>query len=376
MKYRISRIPFNEQQKVVHVITGLGNGGAEAVLFRTLTATPEINHHVISLTSAGHYGKRLIENGIQVTVLGLNARNPLALWRLYEIIRREMPDSVQTWMYHADFLGGLAARLNRVRNVYWSVHHGTPDIRHDRRSTIKIAQFCASLSSKVPKRIVFVSNSNRDAHIAFGYEAGRSIVIPNGVDTAVFRPDLDVRKTIREDWGFKDDVQVVGCVARWHPVKDHKTLINAMSCLAHKRKDLALILAGPDMDKSNPALESALSELTKLMPIRLLGPQQNIARVLQGLDLHVLPSLGEAFGNTTIEALACGSRAVMSDTGIARETLPEELIFPPGNLEALAECIHNALESPPIKANVPDIFNSAKMWRQLWEGDHRKIIRI
>ena len=287
-----------------------------------------------------------------------------------------MPDSVQTWMYHADFFGGVAARLNRVQNIYWSVHHGAPDIRHDRRSTIKIAQFCAFLSSKVPKRIVFVSSSSRDAHIAFGYEAGRSIVIPNGVDTAVFRPDLAVRKTIREDWGFTDNVQVVGCVARWHPVKDHKTLINALSCLAHKRKDLALILAGPNMIKGNPALEDALSELTKLMPIRLLGPQENIARVLQGLDLHVLPSLGEAFGNTTIEALACGSRAVMSDTGIARETLPEELVFPPGNIEALAECIQNALESPPIKANVPDIFDSTIMWRQLWKGDHRKIKTI
>src|SRR6185295_15103803 len=100
---------------VVHVIVGLEIGGAELMLARFVTQSRskgEFRHSVVSLTSLGSVGAQLQQAGVAVHVLGLKARRGglLGFWRLRRALRALQPDIVHTWMYHADFLGGLAAR--------------------------------------------------------------------------------------------------------------------------------------------------------------------------------------------------------------------------------------------------------------------------
>src|SRR5688500_17087953 len=104
----------------MHIINGLGQGGAESMLFKVLVATKERTCHVvISLQGDGAYGDRIRDLGVAVHSLHVSGvfRAILNVVRLYAHIKEHRPEIIQTWMYHADLIGGIAARLAGVRTV-------------------------------------------------------------------------------------------------------------------------------------------------------------------------------------------------------------------------------------------------------------------
>src|SRR5215217_88579 len=122
---------------VLHIITGLHDGGAEAVLFRLCAYDPESRHHVVSLMGPGKYGPLLEAKGIRVTCLGMpRGRVTLrGLARLWRLIRSERPDAVQTWMYHGDLIGGVVARLAGRSNIVWGIRNTTLSRAESTRAT-------------------------------------------------------------------------------------------------------------------------------------------------------------------------------------------------------------------------------------------------
>src|SRR5690606_23584875 len=104
--------------------------------------------------------------------------SPARFARLVRLLRRLRPDVVQTWMYHADLFGGLAARAARVPAVLWSLRHGNLDADVNKASTLRVVRICARLSRRVPHRIVSVSRVAARAHVAAGYDAGKLVVMP------------------------------------------------------------------------------------------------------------------------------------------------------------------------------------------------------
>lgn len=124
--------------KVLHVITGLNDGGAEAVLYRLITKSSEHTHLVVSLMDVGKYGPLLEDLGIRVFCLGMNPGKPSVrrFWKLMRLIRAEAPDVVQTWMYHSDLFGGLAARMvggkkNILGHSSFNAGEGKSKANHD-----------------------------------------------------------------------------------------------------------------------------------------------------------------------------------------------------------------------------------------------------
>src|SRR5581483_4094369 len=114
------------------------------------------------------------------------------VFRVRRLVRSTRPDVVQTWLYHADLIGGLAARSLRIP-VVWGVRQTAPDTAGNKRHTRLAAALGARLSSVVPARIVCNSEAARLDHVAMGYDASRMVVIPNGVDTDRFRPAIEAR---------------------------------------------------------------------------------------------------------------------------------------------------------------------------------------
>ena len=106
----------------MHIITGLHQGGAEAVLFRLVTTkTSGAEHVVVSLRGEGFYGSKLRSAGVPLYTIDM-PRGRLTLTgvvRLYRLLRRLQPDVVKTWMHHANLVGGLAARVAGIRSVVW-----------------------------------------------------------------------------------------------------------------------------------------------------------------------------------------------------------------------------------------------------------------
>jgi glycosyltransferase involved in cell wall biosynthesis len=332
--------------RVAHVITGLGVGGAETMLVRLVDAlNSSVENIVICLSRPGPMAARIRAVGVRVEALDLpsDPRALLGLPKLVRLLRELRPDVVHTWMYHADFLGGLAARLNGAP-VIWALHNSTLDPSQTGRSTRLIVKALARLSSSVPTRIVSCSEVGRRIHEEIGYSAERMTVIENGFDTTQFRPNAEYRAEARGAWNCRADDFVVGHVARFHPQKDHRTFLAAAGLAAQREPNLRFVLYGAGVTPDNRELAESARAAGVLERCSFLGLEQNVARRLPGLDLLVSSSsFGEAFPLVLGEAMASGVLCVTTDVGDSALIVGDtERVVPAANSGALAEAIVRA----------------------------------
>lgn len=332
--------------RILHVTTSLSDGGAEGVLYRLCTASTQHRHIVVSLRDAGKYGLRLSQAGVVVHTLGmpggrLRWRSLFKLWRL---LRFERPDLVQTWMYHADLVGGVMARLSGVRALCWGIRNSDLQPGENKGTTILVARLCAWLSSWIPRRIVCCAERAATAHQAFGYDISRCVVIPNGYDVSHFRHVPETGLRLRERLSVSTDQLLIGLVARFDPQKDHANLLEALARVRAVGWQFEVVLVGTGMTQENALLTERIARVGLADSIHLLGRQDDIPAIMNALDLHVLSSLGEAFPNVLAEAMACGTPCVTTDVGDAALIVGDTgWVAPPGDPDALARAILEAL---------------------------------
>jgi len=335
--------------RVLHVITGLGQGGAESVLWRLATYPDQaVEHVVVSLTDDGVYGERLRAAGVAVHTLGM-PRGRITLggfMALRRLIAQTKPQAVQTWMYHADLIGGVAARLAGVRAIAWGIRNSGAHLERSSRSARMVLRACAALSGILPRAIVCAAQNAAERHAAKGYRRDRMVVISNGYDLSRYAPDPAARERVRAQWGLAGDVPVIGCVARWDPLKDHANLLRAVAALVRDGRDAGLrcVLVGRGMTADNPDLMALVDKLNLRDRLVLAGPSDDVPAVMNGLDLHVLSSCAEGFPNVVAEAMACGIYCVATDVGDAAYIIGETgVVVPPEQPEALARGIEAGL---------------------------------
>ena len=331
--------------KVLHIITGLNDGGAEAVLFRLITHDTKNQHAVVSLTTEGKYGPALRDRGVPVVALEM-PRGRLT-WRgvqtLWITLRQARPDVVQTWMHHADLLGGLVTRLAGVP-VVWGIHKTNLEPGRSSRTSIAVARMCGWLSRRVPRRIVACAHAAVTVHTGLGYDAKRMVVIANGYDLGRFRPDGEARQRLRAEWGVSDDVPLLGMVARWDPQKDHVNLIDALALLRRRGHAFRAVLVGTGVEEHNATLMRRIADVGLSDWVQPLGPRTDVPAVMNALDVHVLSSSAEGFPNVLAEAMACGTPCVTTDVGDAALIVGDTgWVAPPRNPQTLADALEAAL---------------------------------
>lgn len=338
---------------VLHVITGLPVGGAQSALGRLLARVPaeDFAQSVVSLGALGPVGEAWRRDGVRVTALGMrpSTPDPFAFVRLVRLLRRERPDLVQTWLYHADLLGGLAARAARQGPVLWNLRQSDLDPIETKWPTRAVVAACARLSRRVPEAIVCCSEASLRVHAALGYGEAHMKVIPNGVDLTAFRPDPAARAALRNELGLAEETPLVGMAARWHAQKDHPTFLRAAALIAAQRPDVRFLLCGEAMDASNATLAGLLRELGLGAAVLPLGRRRDMARFHAGLDLAVLSSaFGEGFSNSVVEAMACATPCAVTDVGDSAAIVAETgWAVPRRDPAALAAAISEALALAP-----------------------------
>jgi glycosyltransferase involved in cell wall biosynthesis len=299
--------------RVLHVITGLGVGGAETLLYRLLGSLDRNNFsgRVVSLTEKGPLAEKIEKLGVPVTALGMK-RGPggfLAWARLFRLIRSERPHVVQTWMYHSDFFGGLAAKRAGVP-VVWGIHQSNISPEVNKRTTLVLVRLGARLSRTIPAKIVCTSEAARRVHASAGYAADRLETIPVGFDTELFRPDPGARARLRRAWNVPDDAVLIGMAARRDPQKDHENFFSAASILAAQDPRARFVLCGKGMESPPAGLEKAVADRC-----RFLGPVEDMASFYSALDIATLSSRGEGFPTVLGEAMLCEVPVAATDAG-------------------------------------------------------------
>jgi glycosyltransferase involved in cell wall biosynthesis len=335
---------------VVHIIAGLETDGAETVLHRlTSRMNPKrFSNQVISLTTLGPMAAKLEASGVQVRALGMHAGvpNPVYVARLASWLRFAKPHVVQTWMYHADFLGGLAAKLAGSAPVVWGIHHSNLDRGQNKRLTIWTAKACAAFSGRIPSRIVCCSEASREMHARFGYAEQKMEVIPNGFDVLQFRPDAEARVSLRRELRLSESCSTIGMAARFHPQKGHRNFVNAAALLHAKSPDVHFLLCGKGVDRENTELVGWIDEADLMEVCHLLGPREDMPRFFAGLDVATSSSLTEAFPVAVGEAMACGVPCVVTNVGDSAAIVGDTgRVVPANDPAALADAWQSLLNA-------------------------------
>lgn len=336
---------------IIHVITGLNTGGAEMMLFKVLERLDRqrFSPHVISLTSLGELAPRIAALGIPVEAVGMKPGIPnlLDFFRLVQILKRLNPDVVHTWMYHADFLGGLAARLAGVSAIGWCIRNSNLDKDKTRFSTRAVVGLCASISKWVPSRILSCSEKARQVHVACGYAAEKMVVVPNGFDLTRFKSDNDARLQIRAELGITDQTPLVGLIGRFDPQKNHAGFFEAAGVLHRHMPQVHFVLAGQGIDRDNAALMQAMTQAGVLANTHLLGLRSDTPELMAALDVLASSSYGEAFPNVLGEAMACGVPCVVTDVGDSAYIVGDTgQVVASGDTTSLAAALEELLALP------------------------------
>jgi glycosyltransferase involved in cell wall biosynthesis len=329
---------------VLHVITSLNTGGAELMLLKLVgeqMAQGRYRHRVISLQTMGTVGSRLQALGVEVEALGMTGS--LGLVRgfagLVRRIREIRPDVLQTWMYHADLVAGLAGRLAGCRRILWGVRVAEmfPAMGVS-RSAMWSRRLCALLSRRVPSRIVYVAESARSAHESLGYDRTKSVVIQNGYPVPS-RAEIDAARTRRRaELGLDPGAVLIASAGRFSPQKGYESFVAAAAELAKRHPEARFLLAGRDVDRANPKLSDWVRASGIADRFHLIGETEALLEWLAASDVFVLYSLGEGFPNVVAEAMSVEVPCLVTDVGDSALLVADTgIVIRPRNLNGLTE---------------------------------------
>lgn len=303
---------------------------------------------VVSLTTPGKMGERIRALGIPVYSLGM--RNwflgPVALLRLTRVLRVLKPDVLQTWLFHADLLGLLAARATGVRALVWNVRCAELDPADYGLAFAVMLKILARVSA-LPAAVIVNSVAGKSASIGLGYRPRRWALIPNGFDLDLFHPSHEARLVVRQELGLPLGATLIGLIARFDRMKDHESFLAAASKVHDVRSDVQFVLVGDRVDTKNAVLMEAVSSLHIEHCVHLLGERTDIPIITAALDVATCTSYTEGFPNVLGEAMACGVPCVATAVGDCPSIVGDTgILVPSKNPRALAEAWLKILGMP------------------------------
>ncbi len=335
--------------RVLHVIDTGGPGGAETVFLQTATRLDPARFHSLAVVGGeGWLAQQFQERGVSPVVApakgSFNARYLALLLRL---ARRHRSDVIVAHLYGSAVYASLAGMLLSIPVV--SVLHGHTDVAGAGRfSSLK-----AALVRRGSRKILFVSE-RLQAHLGARLHLADSqcTVIPNGVDTEVFRPDPD--RSLRAELGLPEETVLVGAIGNVRPPKAYDVLLRAARIAIDRSRRWHFVIAGDRANDLGRQLEQLSRDLGIERHVSFVGLRSDVARILNNLDVFVLSSHTEGFSIACIEAMACGVPVVATRSGGPEQILEGEagILVPTGDPESLAAAIERVGSSKDLAATL------------------------
>lgn len=318
--------------RVLHIVGGLGRGGLETFImnvyrnidrsiiqFDFLKTSPDEGAYEEEIKDLGGriYSIQPRRNGI------LNYRKELNKFfekhKEYKIVHQ-----------HVSSLSDInALKIAKKNGVPIRIIHSHSTNEGSRNSLFKIFHYF--LHNVNQKRITTIANdffacSEVAAEWILGrklYERKNFKIIYNGIETELFKFDKKVRDIVRNEFNVENDEILIGNVGSFHHPKNHEFLIDIFHYLVKVRPKAKLLLVGDGKLRNH--IENKVKTLDLDQNVIFTGIRKDVSRILQGMDLFLMPSLYEGFPVSVIEAQCAGLPCLLSDT-ITKETQITDLV--------------------------------------------------
>ncbi len=278
-----------------------------------------VSMFLVTLLDNDYFYEKLKEHNVKVYKLSIN-KSKFSIFNLFsipKIIIKEKPDVIQTWMYHADFLGLFLKILFPSKKLVWNLRHSSLIKGVDKKSTILLAKILGRLSF-IPNKIVCGSTAALNSHISIGYVKKKMEVVPNGFDTTFYTPNNIFKEKIREKHNISESDFIIGHVGRENKIKNQLMLIKAFNEVSLHYSNITLILVGKGLKQ-----KYAHHPLVNKNKILIVDETKSVNEYLSSFDLFVLPSLSEGFPNVLGEAMASGVPCISSNVGDSARIIGE-----------------------------------------------------
>lgn len=327
--------------RIMHVVDTLGKGGLENGLVNLIAGLDpsRFQHIVYTVRGLGANAERL--PGDRVRIMCLNKKDTdsrIQIAALARGIREIRPDIVHSRNWAA-VEAVIAGRWVRSCALVHSEHGLEAD------ATLKQPwrRICfRRLAFELADRVLTVSYQLRDLHARqTGFSADAITVIHNGVDSARFFADSAARSVVRGELGLADDEICIGSVGNLFPVKDHMTLLQAVSIVAETGRKWRLLVVGegPELPKLREFVDAHAALRSR---VSWLGASNRVPELLRAMDIYVLPSMNEGISNSLLEAMATSLPVAVTATGGNPEVVVDGesgLLFGVGDARQLAELL-------------------------------------
>jgi glycosyltransferase involved in cell wall biosynthesis len=331
--------------RVLHVINSLGLGGAQVQFAELLNRTPPdaFDVEVLVLANEGEFSRcRLLREDVPISYVGNTSRILTPLMAISEHCANGAYDVVHTWLPLANMLGSAAARLAGAPHVIISIRSLNPGYYP------YYTQWWHRMGDVLAARLADVVTVNAQPlvsdHARWAMMTRRRItVVHNGLSPDVSQGDLtSSRRWLRSLLGLGTDAIVVGTVGRLAIEKDQATFLRGLAALRRLGVEFTGVLVGAG--RCEDPLKRLASELGLGDCVIFLGARTDARRIIAGLDVLALTSLGEGFPNVLLEAGLLGVPAVSSDVGGVSDLVTDRsALFPPGNPDAAAATLASTL---------------------------------
>lgn len=328
------------KKTIIHLIYVLDLGGTENNLIRLL---PDLEHHyknvVIALKGHGAVAESLKKIGIPVYWLDFDhiGHLPRMFFRFRKLVRQYRPDILSTYLPVSDLFGRIAGRLLGIPKIICNLR-STHNSRRYRK--VILADF---LTRRLVDHYTINSPTILDHYAAlYPYKRAQFTTIPNRIDFKIFRPatnHLRVSKNL-----------ILTYVGNFHPMKGHRTLLEAFELLYKNHHQLELWLVGDGQEKAN--LYRQVNHYFSKKYIHFLGKRNDVADLLRETDIFAFPSLFEGQSNALLEAMSTECAIIASDIPENRALIQDGisgLLVPPGDPKAFAQGLGRLIKNASLR---------------------------
>lgn len=355
--------------KILYVITGLAQGGAEKVVCDLANSMYEKGHKVKIAYLTGDILTR--PRYSEIELIKINLDNLFVLFQAYvklnKLIKNYDPDVVHAHMVHANLFTRLVRILTPIKKLICTAHSANEGGKL-RMGLYRLTHSLSDLTTNVSK---YASQSFIEQNAV---PKNGIYTVYNGVEFTCFKYDITARTKVEKEFNISSDKKILLAVGRFHTAKNYPNLIKAIALLEDKSKNFVLLIAGDG--ELRPEIERYIQEQKVEERVKLLGRRSDIPTLMSACDVFVLSSDYEGLPTVLIEALACQAHAVSTNVSGASEILNDTgQIVPIRDPEKLANSIEillnknykNKLGSDYVN-NKFDLNSISNQWLEIYYG--------